>query len=60
MRKLILMSVIFVSVAVPWRFAGDPRPQRGLKQTVIFMVLFIVAWTIVGTRLFFMAPAPVD
>ena len=60
MRKLILMSVLFASVAAPWRFAGDPSAQRGIRQTVKFMVIFLVAWAIIGTRLFFMAPAPVD
>jgi hypothetical protein len=60
MRKLILMSVLIVTVVAPWRFAGDPKPQRGIERTVIFMVLFIVIWALFGSWLFFMAPAPTD
>jgi hypothetical protein len=60
MRKLILMSVLIVTVVAPWRFAGDPKAQRGMKRTMIFMVLFMVAWAVCGSRLFFMAPAPAD
>jgi hypothetical protein len=60
MRKLILMSVLFVTVAAPWRFAGDPVPQRGVRRTVKFMVIFLIAWAVCGTRLFFLFPAPAD
>jgi hypothetical protein len=59
-RKLILMSVLFVTVAAPWRFAADGRARRGMRWTVVFMALFILAWSLCGPRLFFMAPAPTD
>ena len=60
MRKLILMSVLLVTVVAPWRFAGDPRAPRGMRRTVIFMVLFLVAWAVCGPRLFFLVPPPAD
>lgn len=60
MRKLILMSVMFVTVVAPWRFAGEPAARRGMKRTVIFMMVFIFAWAVLGTRLFFVAPVPAE
>jgi hypothetical protein len=60
MRKLILMSVLVMSVAAPWRYAREPNAQRGVSRTVRFMVLFLVAWAVIGTRLFFLAPPPAD
>jgi hypothetical protein len=60
MRKLILMSVLIMSVVAPWRFADDPKAQRGMRRTVNFMMLFMVAWAVCGSRLFFMVPTPAE
>lgn len=40
MKKLLLLSVIFATVAIPVRAARDPRPKRGLKQALKQIALF--------------------
>jgi len=44
MGKLILVSILVATVAVPVLGATDPRPRRGLGQTLLFLLLFNVAW----------------
>ncbi len=44
MGKLILVSILVATVAVPVLGAADPRPRRGLGSTLLFLVLFNVAW----------------
>ena len=45
MAKLILMSVLILTVALPAKAARDPHPVRGLKKAVVWFVLFNMAYT---------------
>jgi hypothetical protein len=44
MQRALLMSVLFLSVIVPTILSKDTKPQRGMKRTIITMVVFIVIW----------------
>lgn len=44
MRRMLLMSVLFVTVIVPAILAKDKNPQRGMKRTMISMFVLIVIW----------------
>jgi hypothetical protein len=43
--KLIILSVILVSFAVPIRLAKSPRPAQALRRTRLTILGFIVIWT---------------
>jgi hypothetical protein len=45
MAKLILMSVLILTIALPARAARDPHPVRGLKKAILWFFLFNVAYT---------------
>jgi len=55
MKKLILLSIIFASIAIPARAAKLPDARAGLKkallQTALFSLLYVVLVTQVWTRL---------
>ncbi len=40
MKKLLLLSVIFATVAIPVRAARSPNPRQGLKKALWQMVAF--------------------
>ena len=42
MKKLILMSVLFATVAIPAIAAKDPSPRRGLRKAVLYSIAFNV------------------
>jgi hypothetical protein len=42
--KLILVSIIFATVAIPVVAARDPHPVRGLKKALLYAFLFNVAY----------------
>jgi hypothetical protein len=44
MKKIILLSLLFVTIAVPARMARDVNPQRGLRMTLRFMTIFYVVY----------------
>lgn len=45
MAKLILMSVLFMTIVLPALAARDPHPVRGLKKAILWIVLFNAAYT---------------
>lgn len=47
MAKLLLLSVLFATVAVPSFFALDPNPRRGLRRCLFVMSLFNVAYVFI-------------
>jgi hypothetical protein len=40
MAKLILLSVIIASIALPARAAKEQNPRRGLKKVITFVLVF--------------------
>jgi hypothetical protein len=42
--KLILASILIATIAAPVLGAGDADPRRGLKRTLLFLLLFNVVW----------------
>ena len=42
MAKALLISVLIATIALPMIFARDAKPKRGLRRTVVWMVLFCV------------------
>ena len=55
MAKLLLVSVLIASVAIPALAARDPDPRRGLKralwQTLLFDTLYALAVLYVYPRI---------
>jgi hypothetical protein len=47
MVKVVLMSVLFATVAIPALAARDPVPRRGLKRAVVLLVAFDVLYVAV-------------
>lgn len=48
MRKLILMSVMYVPLIVAMRTSADPKPRRGLRRTVLVTFVFTVLWALLA------------
>ncbi|MCE9668353.1 hypothetical protein LY474_11070 [Myxococcus stipitatus] len=45
MAKLILMSVLILTIALPAKAARDADPVRGLKKAILWVILFNAAYT---------------
>jgi hypothetical protein len=44
-KKLILMSILVATIAIPARVAGDREPRLALKKTLLYSLIFnIVYW----------------
>jgi hypothetical protein len=46
MTKLILLSIVAVTVAVPAIAAREPRPKRALRQAIGWTLIGIVAYAL--------------
>jgi hypothetical protein len=44
MAKLLLLSVLIMTVALPMRYAKAKDPRAGLKRTIVAMALYIWFW----------------
>jgi hypothetical protein len=44
MEKLIILSVVLVSMAVPSWLAASAKPRKGLRRVQGIVVLFVVLW----------------
>jgi len=44
MEKLIILSILLVSVAVPTWLSTSPQPRKALRQTQGFMVFYVIVW----------------
>jgi hypothetical protein len=42
--KLLLISILLMSIIIPVVAANDPNPRRGLKRCVIGFCLFAAFW----------------
>jgi hypothetical protein len=42
--KLIILSIVLVSFAVPVYLSSSPRPERALRRSQWFVFGFIVIW----------------
>lgn len=42
MAKLLLMSILIATVALPMRAARDPVPSRALRRVVVWLAAFNV------------------
>jgi hypothetical protein len=52
MAKLILLSIIILSVALPMTMAARPKPQATLRRVVLIMVFVIVVWSQLCLRVY--------
>ena len=53
MKKLILLSVIIASIALPARAARTPDGHAGLKKTLIQVVIFEFIYMLLITQVWF-------
>jgi hypothetical protein len=44
MAKLIPLSLLILTIAVPTYMSTRPRPRKALKTTQLFMAAYIVLW----------------
>jgi len=55
-QKLLLVSILFATMALPMRAARDPSPVRGLRKALVwtagFGVLYMLAILYLYPRLF--------
>lgn len=52
MGKLILISVLVVTVAAPVLGSADPSPRRGLGRTLAILLAFNVIWLLLLTLIY--------
>ncbi len=45
MAKLILMSVLFMTITLPAMAARDPHPMRGFKKAILWVAIFNAVYT---------------
>jgi hypothetical protein len=44
MSKLIILSIVLVSMAVPAWLSTSAQPRKALRRTQLIVVLFVVVW----------------
>jgi hypothetical protein len=44
MKKLILMSIMMATIAIPIRLAGVPDARAALRRTIVYAVIFNVIY----------------
>jgi hypothetical protein len=52
MSKLILLSVVILTIALPMYVAARPKPQATLRQVVLIMIFAIVVWSQLCLRIY--------
>jgi hypothetical protein len=52
MSKLIILSVVILSVAVPMAVSSRPKPQAALRQVVYIMIFAIFVWSQLCLKLY--------
>jgi hypothetical protein len=50
MAKLIILSVVIMSFAVPSLLATSPRPRAALRRAQFIVLAFIVVWGLMCVR----------
>ncbi len=53
MAKLLLLSAIIMTIAIPVRMARDPNPQRGFKRTLVFYLVFCFCYVLALKYVYF-------
>jgi hypothetical protein len=43
-EKLIILSVVLVSMAAPTWFAASAKPRKALRQVQVIVLVFVVVW----------------
>lgn len=51
MKSLLLMSIIFVTLALPVLAARGPNPRRAMKRMLVSLLVFNAAYVAYLTRL---------
>lgn len=46
MKKLLLLSVILATIAIPSRLARSKNPKQAIKQALAYMAMFNVGYLI--------------
>lgn len=46
MAKLLLMSILFATAAIPIFFAHDRSPHRGLKRSLLALLVFNIIYVL--------------
>ncbi len=46
MRKFIYMSMLMALVLIPFFGSRDPDPARGLRRTLVTVLLFVAAYVV--------------
>ncbi|MFL5580486.1 MAG: hypothetical protein ACJ8AO_08935 [Gemmatimonadaceae bacterium] len=46
MQKILLISILVVTVAIPMRAARNPSPTAGLRKAVLGVALFNLAYLV--------------
>ena len=44
MSKLIILSIVLVSVAVPTWLSTSPQPRKALRRAQGIVALFVIVW----------------
>jgi hypothetical protein len=44
MAKLIILSILLVSIGVPAWLSGSPQPRKALRKAQVIVTLFVVVW----------------
>lgn len=52
MAKLLLLSAIIMSIAIPVRMSHDPDPRRGFKRTLFLYLVFCLCY-VMALKFFF-------
>jgi hypothetical protein len=52
MAKLIILSVVILSVGMPIAMATRPKPQATLRQIVLLMIFAIFVWSQLCLKLY--------
>lgn len=46
MQKILLLSILLATMSIPMFAAADPKPGRGLRRAVLWLVAFDIAYVI--------------
>ena len=52
MRKLLLLSLLIATFAVPMRFSRDPSVVRGLRRTIATMTVVVAVYVMLLVYVF--------
>ncbi len=50
MAKLIILSIVIMSFAIPVRLSTAPQPRKALRRAQQFVVVFILLWAFMCLR----------